>query len=221
MSRPSKDQYYLGIANEVAKRGTCFRLRGGAIIVKDDQIISTGYIGAPRGTKDCYERGYCLRDKLRIPHGTQYEICRSVHCEANAIINAARAGVSLLGGVMYIYEENGKTGEKVDALPCYMCKKMMINAGLSKAIGNTKDGDLKVFHVEDWVSEWKHGDILDDKYQYGKDQNEKEGLGNNSPIKEPEVGKDFKSLKEILIKEGEIKNINISQEKEMNGYYSA
>ena len=113
-ARPSKDQYYLNIAKEVSQRGTCFRLRGGAIVVKDDQIISAGYIGAPRGTKDCMERGYCLRDRLKIPHGTQYEICRSVHCEANAIINAARAGVSVLGATMYIYEENGKTGEKFE-----------------------------------------------------------------------------------------------------------
>lgn len=203
MSRLSKDQYYIGIAKEVSQRGTCFRLRGGSIIVKDDQIISTGYIGAPRGTKDCLERGYCLRDELKIPHGTRYEICRSVHCEANAIINAARAGVSLLGATMYTYEENGKTGEKVDAMPCYMCKKMMINAGLDRSIGNTKDGSLKIFHIEDWVGEWKNGDILDDKYQYGKDQNEKEG---------------FVNVKEILIKEGEVKNINTPEDEEMGDY---
>lgn len=203
MPRPSKDQYYLGIAKEVSQRGTCFRLKGGSIIVKDDQIISTGYIGAPRGVKDCMERGYCLRDELKIPHGTQYEICRSVHTEANAIINAARAGVSLLGGTMYTYEENGKTGEKVDVLPCYICKKMIINSGLKKYVGYSKEGDLKISHVEDWVNEWKQGDILDDKHQYGKDQNIKEG---------------FVSVKEILIKEGEIKNINIPEDQEMGGY---
>src|SRR4030042_3686430 len=101
--RPSKDQYYLNIAKEIAQRSTCFRAKGGAIVVKDDQIISTGYIGAPRKTKDCLERGYCLRDELKIPHGTQYEICRSVHSEMNALVNAGRAGVSLLGGAMYIY----------------------------------------------------------------------------------------------------------------------
>jgi len=215
-ARPSKDQYYLNIAKEVSQRGTCFRLRGGAIVVKDDQIISAGYIGAPRGTKDCMERGYCLRDRLKIPHGTQYEICRSVHCEANAIINAARAGVSVLGATMYIYEENGKTGEKVDAMPCYMCKKMMINAGLNKAIGNTKDGSFKVFHVEDWIAEWKHGDILDDKYQYGKDQNEKENLisadevRNNNEEKTKKLIDDngFISVKEILMQEGKVEDIN-------------
>ncbi len=168
--RPSKDEYYLNIAKEVSKRATCFRLKCGAIIVRDDQIISTGYVGAPRKTKDCLEREECLRDKLGIPHGEKYEICRSVHAEQNAIINSARAGVSLLGGAMYIYAENGK-GEKVDGFPCYICKKMIINAGLEKVVCSTKEGAIKTFKIKDWVEEWKEGDILDDKYQYGKDQN--------------------------------------------------
>lgn len=168
--RPTKDEYYISIAKEVAGRSTCHRLRGGTIIVKDDQIIATGYIGAPRKTKDCLERGYCLRDELKIPHGQQYEMCRSIHTEANAIINAARAGVSLLGGIMYIYEENAK-GEKVDSLPCYICKKMVINAGLNRVVSAMKDGSVMSSLVEDWINEWKEKDILDDKHQYGKDQN--------------------------------------------------
>lgn len=170
--RPTKDEYYMGIAKEVSKRSTCHRLRGGTIIVKDDQIIATGYIGAPRKTKDCLERGYCLRDELKIPHGSQYEMCRSIHTEANAIINAARSGVSVLGGTMYIYEENGK-GEKVDSLPCYICKKMVINAGIARVVSAMKDGDMSSFSVDDWINEWKEKDILDDKHQYGKDQNAK------------------------------------------------
>jgi len=174
MERPSKNEYYLDIAKEVAKRSTCFRAKYGAIIVRDDQIISTGYVGAPRKTKDCLERGYCLRDELKIPHGTQYEICRSIHCEQNAIINAARAGVSLLGGTIYIYAENGKTGEKVDAFPCYICKKMIINSGLDKVISATKSGEMNISNVSDWAEDWREKDILDDKYQYGKDQNIKE-----------------------------------------------
>ena len=101
--RISKDEYYLGIAREVARRSTCFRRSIGAIIVRDDQIISTGYVGAPRKTRDSVEHGFCLRDRLGIPHGQRYELCRSVHAEQNAIINAARAGVSLLGGDMYIF----------------------------------------------------------------------------------------------------------------------
>jgi len=101
--RISKDEYYLGIAREVSRRSTCFRRAIGAIIVRDDQIISTGYVGAPRKTKDSLEHGFCLRDQLNIPHGQRYELCRSVHAEQNAIINAARAGVSLLGGDMFIF----------------------------------------------------------------------------------------------------------------------
>ncbi|MFH1656552.1 MAG: hypothetical protein ABH956_02125 [Candidatus Nealsonbacteria bacterium] len=174
--RPSKDQYYLNISKEVAKRGTCFRARGGAIIVKDDQIISTGYIGAPRKTKDCLERGECLRDKLKISHGTRYEICRSVHAETNALLGAARAGVSLLGGTMYLYSENAKTGEKIDSFPCYICKKIIINAGIERFVSSDKNNEIKISYIKDWVDEWKQGDILDDKHQYGKDQNEKENL---------------------------------------------
>lgn len=174
--RPSKDQYYLDIAREVAERATCFRNKGGTIIVRDDQIISTGYNGAPRKTKDCFERGECLRDKLGIAHGTRYEICRSVHCETNAIINAARAGVSLLGGTMYTYERNGKTGEKIDSLPCYICKKMIINSGIERVVSSMKDGGFQIFYVQDWIEDWRQKDILDDKYQYGADQNKKENL---------------------------------------------
>ena len=116
VGRPSKDEYYLNIAKEIGDRSTCFRHKMGVVVLKDDQIIATGYIGAPRKTKDCLERGECLRDKLKIPHGTRYEICRSVHAEQNAIINAARAGVSLLGGDMYMHSINPKTGLKNDAL---------------------------------------------------------------------------------------------------------
>jgi dCMP deaminase len=217
MSRPSKDQYYLNIAKEVAQRGTCFRAKYGAIIVRDDQIVSAGYVGAPRGTKDCLERGYCLRDEFKIPHGTQYEACRSVHAEANAIINAARAGVNLLNGTLYLYSENGKTGERVDAMPCYICKKMIINAGLSKFVGSSYDGFLRVFHVEDWVAEWKQGDILDDKYQYGRDQNIKENLASADQIRnnfqsQNQGPKEFKSLKEVLMEEGKIEGFNKVEE---------
>jgi len=177
--RPSKDEYYLGIAKQVAERATCFRARGGAIIVRDDQIISTGYIGAPRKTKDCFERGFCLRNKLNIPHGRQYEICRSVHSEQNAIINAARAGVPLLGGDMFIYGEKPETGERFDAFPCFICKKIIINAGLRRVISSTTDGGHKIFNVEDWAKDWKEKDILDDKQQYGKDLNKKDNLKDN------------------------------------------
>jgi len=167
--RTSKDQYYLGIAKEVSTRSTCFRRAIGAIIVRDDQIISTGYVGAPRKTKDSLEHGFCLRDKLGIPHGQRYELCRSVHAEQNAIINAARAGVSLLGGDMYIYGSAPGSAAPISAFPCYICKKMLVNCGLGRVVCSTADGGIQVFGVEAWIRDWQERDILDDEHQYGKD----------------------------------------------------
>ena len=166
--RKPKDLYYLGIAREVATRSTCFRRAIGAIIVRDDQIISTGYVGAPRKTKDSLEHGFCLRDKLGIPHGQRYELCRSVHAEQNAIITAARAGVSLLGGDMYIYGSAPGADEAIDAFPCYICKKMIINSGLNRVVCSTEDGGTRVFRIDDWIKDWQERDILDDEHQYGK-----------------------------------------------------
>lgn len=170
-TRLSKDEYYINIAKEVAMRSTCFRGWHGAIIVKDDQIISTGYVGAPRKTKDCFERNNCLRDKLNIPHGQQYELCRSVHAEQNAIINAARAGVSLLGAKMYIYSmilDQNMEAHIINAAPCFICKKMIINAGITEVIAIQKDNTLKISKVEDWIKDWQERDLIDDKDQYGK-----------------------------------------------------
>ncbi len=165
--RISKDEYYLGIAREVARRSTCYRRSIGALIVRDDQIVSTGYAGAPRKTRDSLEHGSCLRDKLGIPHGQRYELCRSVHAEQNAIINAARAGVSLLGGDMYIFGTVPESGAVIDAFPCFICKKMLINAGLIRVVCSTADGRFLVSKVEDWAKSWREGDILDDQHQYG------------------------------------------------------
>ncbi len=170
MSRISKNEYYMNIAREVASRSTCFRARHGAIIVKEDQIICTGYVGAPRKTKDCLERKNCLRDELNIPSGQRYEMCRSVHAEQNAIINAARSGVSLLGGTIFLYSEkldsNGNS-TIIEALPCFICKKMIINAGLEKLVSNTPDG-LKIYEISEWVEDWKENDLLDDVLVYGE-----------------------------------------------------
>jgi len=176
--RPTKDEYYLNIAREVAQRSTCFRAKGGCIVVKDAVIVATGYIGAPRKTKDCLERGQCLRDKLKVPHGQRYEICRSVHAEQNAIINAARAGVSLLGGDMYLSTQ-GREDKIADAFPCFFCKRMIINAGINRFIGSTKEGGLEIYNIEDWIKEWQEGDIIDDKYQYGQDQNKTDKVLNS------------------------------------------
>lgn len=165
--RITKDEYYLGIAEEVGRRSTCWRRTIGAIIIRDDQIISTGYVGSPRKTKDSFEHGFCLRDKLKIPHGQRYELCRSVHAEQNAIINAARAGVSLLGGDIYIYGSVFGKDKPINAFPCYICKKMIINAGLNRIICSTTDGKMKIFRVSQWIKDWQEGDILDDSHQYG------------------------------------------------------
>jgi dCMP deaminase len=165
--RITKHEYYLGIAKEVARRSTCFRRSIGAIIIRDDQIISTGYVGAPRKTKDSFEHGGCLRDKLNIPHGQRYELCRSVHAEQNAIINAARAGVSLLGGDMYIFGSVYGEDRPIDAFPCFICKKMVINCGLNQVISSTADGGMKIFRISQWAKDWKESDIVDDEHQYG------------------------------------------------------
>jgi dCMP deaminase len=162
--RASKDEYYLNIAKEFARRSTCMSTKIGAIIVKDDQIVATGYNGAPRKVRDCYELGICLRRKLEIPSGKNYEICRSVHAEQNCIINAARAGVSILGGTIYLVGlviVNGKE-QLIDALPCFICKKMIINAGLERFVGRTKDGKIREQFVKDWVSKWREKDMLEE-----------------------------------------------------------
>ena len=166
-NRVSKDDYCLGIAREVARRSTCFRRSIGAIIVRDDQIISTGYVGAPRKTKSSHEHGFCLRDRLGIPHGERYELCRSVHAEQNAVINAARAGVSLLGGNMYIFGNIYGEDKPINAFPCFICKKIIINAGLDRIVCSTAGGKKKVFRVTQWALDWTKADILDDKHQYG------------------------------------------------------
>jgi dCMP deaminase len=167
-ARASKEAYYLAIAREVADRSTCFRRSIGAIIVRDDQIVSTGYVGAPRKTRDSLEHGFCLRDRLGIPHGQRYELCRSVHAEQNAIINAARAGVSLLGGDMYVYGSAPGDATPIDAFPCFICKKMIINAGLKRIICSTTSGAPRIFLIEDWLRDWQERDIIDDRDQYGK-----------------------------------------------------
>lgn len=168
-TRPSKINYYMNIAREVAERSTCYRAKHGAVIVREDQIISTGYLGSPRKTNDCWERGNCLREKLNIPHGQRYELCRSVHAEQNALINAARAGVSLLGATMYLCSTVIRDGQEKpqDAYPCFICKKMIINSGIERLVGRQADGTIRVFEVGDWVKDWQEHDLLDDQQQYG------------------------------------------------------
>ncbi|MCK4761720.1 MAG: dCMP deaminase family protein [Candidatus Aminicenantes bacterium] len=172
IKRLEKNKYYLDIAKVVSTRSTCLKVSIGAIILKEDQIIAAGYVGSPRKTKSSLEHGFCLRQKLNIPSGTQYELCRSVHAEQNAIINAARSGVSLLGGAMYVYGEERPGGEMLDAFPCFICKKMIINAGLVRVISSVRKEKSEkgyiVFDVEDWIEDWQQHDIIEDKYKYGE-----------------------------------------------------
>ena len=149
-NRVSKDNYYLDIAQIVSERSTCLRKCYGAIIVKNDSIISTGYNGAPRGRKNCSDVGYCMRDKLNIPRGERYELCRSVHAEANAIIAAPRD--QMLGSVLYMVGTDAKTGELLsDITSCAMCKRLVINAGIEKIVVRNDPENYTVYDVNSWI----------------------------------------------------------------------
>lgn len=162
MSRVSKHNYYLDIAQTVAERSTCLRRMFGAIIVKDDVIVSTGYNGAPRGRKNCSDINYCMRDKLNIPRGERYEMCRSVHAEANAIISAARE--RMLGATLYMVCVDPKTGEAVGGTSsCMMCKRQVINAGISTVIIRDTPTEYRIVNVEDWI---ENDDSLSGNFGY-------------------------------------------------------
>ena len=150
MERTSKENYYLDIAQTVSKRSTCLRKRYGAIIVKNDVIISTGYNGAPRGRKNCNDLNYCMRDAMNIPRGERYEMCRSVHAEANAIISASRR--DMLGSTLYLVGRDAATHELLhDATSCSMCRRQIINAGITRVIIRTGDEDFRTVEVSDWI----------------------------------------------------------------------
>ena len=150
MSRVSKHNYYLDIAQTVAERSTCLRKMYGAIIVKDDVIVSTGYNGAPRGRKNCSDINFCMRDKLNIPRGERYELCRSVHAEANAIIAAARE--RMLGATIYMVCVDPTSGEVVGGTSsCMMCKRQIINAGISTVIIRDTDSEYRIINVDEWI----------------------------------------------------------------------
>ena len=150
MGRIDKINYYLDIAETVLERGTCLRRNFGAIIVNNDEIVSTGYVGAPRGRANCVDLGYCTREKLNIPKGQRYELCRSVHAEQNAIISASRA--DMIGATIYLACHDAKTNELYgDVEPCSMCKRAIINAGIEKVIVRTSRTEYKIFNVIDWV----------------------------------------------------------------------
>jgi len=149
--RISKINYYLDIAEAVASRSTCLRKKFGAVIFNNDIIISTGYCGAPRGRENCCDRGTCIREELNIPRGERYELCRSVHAEANAMLAASRE--QMLGAVLYQTCVDPKTGEIIGGIDsCQMCKKLIINAGISQVINRDSKTEYKIINVADWVT---------------------------------------------------------------------
>jgi len=152
MKRIDKENYYLDIAETVLERSTCLRRCYGAIIVKNDEIVSTGYNGAPRGRKNCMDLGYCTREALNIPSGERYELCRSVHAEMNAIISAARRDT--LGSTMYLAGRQASTGELLrHATSCTMCRRLIINAGIDRMVIRTGEMEYDVVKVQEWVDE--------------------------------------------------------------------
>ena len=153
MGRIDKENYYLDIAETVLERSTCLRRCYGAIIVQNDEIVATGYNGAPRGRKNCVDFGHCTRETLKIPSGERYELCRSVHAEANCIISAARG--EILGSTLYMACKNPSTGELIPgSTSCSMCRRLIINAGIRKVVIRDTPSQYRVIDVQrEWVEE--------------------------------------------------------------------
>ena len=150
MDRISKENYYLDIAQTVLERATCPRRVYGAIIVKNAEIISTGYNGAPRGRKNCVDMGFCTREAMQVPRGERYELCRSVHAEANAIISATRR--DMVGATLYLVGKDARTGELLgDATSCAMCRRQVINAGIAKVVIRRTATEFQTVDVADWI----------------------------------------------------------------------
>ena len=148
--RTDKENYYLDIADAVLQRSTCLRRKYGAIIVRNDEIISTGYNGAPRGRKNCTDLNFCMREKLEIPSGQRYELCRSVHAEANAIISASRR--DMIGATIYLVGRDAKTNELLhNTTSCSMCKRQIINAGIDHIVIRNTETEFTVVPISDWI----------------------------------------------------------------------
>ncbi|QEY34681.1 cytidine deaminase [Caproiciproducens galactitolivorans] len=162
MTRTDKENYYLDIAETVLERGTCLRRNFGAIIVQHDEIVSSGYTGAPRGRRNCIDTGVCVRESLNIPRGERYELCRSVHAEANAIISASRR--DMIGSTLYLVGRDMKTGNYVEnASPCSMCKRMIINAGITRVVARNTKNTFSSVYVEEWI---ENDESLTGKFGY-------------------------------------------------------
>ena len=164
MERRDKINYYLDIAETVLERSTFIRRAFGAIVVKNDEIVSTGYNGSPRGRKNCSDVGVCIRDKLKVPKGERYELCRSVHAEANAIISSSRN--ELIGSTLYLACHDGIT-KQIDGNvePCSMCRRLIINAGIKEVVIRKTKDTYKVIDVSYWI---EHDESLEGINEYGK-----------------------------------------------------
>lgn len=150
MTRIDKTNYYLDVAEAILERCTCIRRDFGAVIVKNDEIIATGYNGAPRGRKNCTDLNFCIREKLKIPRGERYEVCRSVHAEQNAIISAERN--RMIGSTLYLVGKNYNDGSYVEnAMPCSMCKRLIINAGIEKVVIRNDKKNYTVVEVQSFI----------------------------------------------------------------------
>ena len=161
-SRTNKQNYYLDIADSVLERSTCLRRKYGAIIVRSDEIISTGYNGAPRGRKNCSDLGCCTRESLNIPSGERYELCRSVHAEANAIIAAPRE--QMLGATLYLCCTSPEDGSVMpQTTSCMMCKKLIINAGIARVTVRDDAENYRVIDVGEWI---ENDDSVSGKFGY-------------------------------------------------------
>ncbi|HID61098.1 MAG TPA: dCMP deaminase family protein [Hadesarchaea archaeon] len=150
--RPNKDEYYLEIAKSVCLRSSCIRRQFGAIVVREDAVVATGYNGPARGVVNCMEVG-CLKDELRLPHYSGYDYCPGIHSEENCIINAARHGTSVLGGVLYLYGQDFGDGSPIEGKPCDRCKRAIINAGIKEVVTKKSDSTIIKTKVSEWVKE--------------------------------------------------------------------
>ena len=162
MQRIDKENYYLDIAQTVLERSTCLRRWYGSIIVRNDEIVATGYNGAPRGRANCNELGVCIRERLQVPRGERYELCRSVHAEANAIISASRN--ECIGATLYLVGRDALTGQLLpDATSCSMCRRTIINAGIARVVIRRTETEYTVVDVQEWID---NDDTMPETFQF-------------------------------------------------------
>ncbi len=162
MGRIDKHNYYLNIAETVGAKSTCLRRGFGAVIVKNDEIVATGYNGSPRGRKNCSDLGRCIRAELKVPRGERYELCRSVHAEANAIISASRQ--EMIGSTLYLVGVDIETKQYVsNSSSCAMCKRLVINAGIKNVVIRDDKDNYRIVDVQDWV---KNDESLEGSFGY-------------------------------------------------------